>query len=70
VISREERDAAADGPRHVAEPGRTAVADSLELPVTASIGIAEATGDRRLSLLAADRALYEPKRAGRNRVVA
>jgi PleD family two-component response regulator len=38
--------------------------------VTVSIGIAEATGDRRLTLLAADRALYEAKRAGRNRVVA
>jgi diguanylate cyclase (GGDEF)-like protein len=56
--------------RHVAERVRTAIADSLELPVTVSIGIAKATGDRRLSLLAADRALYEAKRAGRNRVVA
>jgi diguanylate cyclase (GGDEF)-like protein len=54
---------------HVAERVRTAVADSLELPVTVSIGIAEATGDRRLTLLAADRALYEAKRAGRNCVV-
>jgi diguanylate cyclase (GGDEF)-like protein len=56
--------------RQVAERIRTAVADSLELPVTVSIGIAKPTGDRRLSLLAADRALYEAKRAGRNRVVA
>jgi diguanylate cyclase (GGDEF)-like protein len=54
--------------RHVAERVRTAVAGSLELPVTVSIGIAEQTGDRRLTLLAADRALYEAKRAGRNRV--
>jgi diguanylate cyclase (GGDEF)-like protein len=56
--------------RRVAERVRSAVADSLELPVTVSIGIADATGDRRLSLLAADRALYEAKRAGRNCVVA
>jgi PleD family two-component response regulator len=54
--------------RHVGKRVRTAVADSLELPVTVPIGIAEATGDRRLTLLAADRALS--KRAGRNRVVA
>jgi diguanylate cyclase (GGDEF)-like protein len=56
--------------RRVAERMRRTVAEAVDLPVTLSIGVGAQTQDRRLALLAADKALYEAKRAGRNRVAA
>jgi diguanylate cyclase (GGDEF)-like protein len=53
----------------VAERVRTAVVDELrDPPVTVSIGLASFSGDQRLTGLTVDRALYEAKSGGRNRV--
>jgi diguanylate cyclase (GGDEF)-like protein len=49
---------------------REAVSASTHLPVTVSIGVAPLTADFRCAVLSADAALYEAKRAGRDRVVA
>jgi diguanylate cyclase (GGDEF)-like protein len=61
--------------RDVAERARAALAAARpgELPVTISIGVAAATGDDvayESLFRAADAALYEAKRTGRDRVVA
>src|SRR6185437_6608659 len=60
--------------RDVAERARVALADARpgDLPVTISIGVAAARGDAvgyDALFRAADVALYEAKRAGRDRVV-
>ena len=47
-----------------------AVSASPELPITVSIGTAPLGADIRAAMLAADAALYEAKRLGRDRVVA
>jgi diguanylate cyclase (GGDEF)-like protein len=53
----------------IAERVRAAVALELrEPPVTVSIGVASFSGDQRLTGITVDRALYEAKSAGRNRV--
>jgi diguanylate cyclase (GGDEF)-like protein len=53
----------------VAERIRAAVQRELgDPPVTISVGVSDLTGDARQTSLAVDRALYEAKSAGRNRV--
>jgi len=49
---------------------RAAVARGAQPPVSISVGVALISSDARGALLAADTALYEAKRAGRDRVVA
>jgi diguanylate cyclase (GGDEF)-like protein len=49
---------------------RLAIADSADLPVTVSIGLAPLSADTRGAVLAADLALYEAKGAGRDCVIA
>jgi diguanylate cyclase (GGDEF)-like protein len=54
----------------IAERVRAGIEDELRAPpVTVSIGITSFTGDQRLTGLSVDRALYEAKAGGRNRVV-
>ena len=54
----------------VADRIRAAVARGAQPPVSISVGVALISSDARGALLAADTALYEAKRAGRDRVVA
>jgi diguanylate cyclase (GGDEF)-like protein len=55
----------------VAERVRVGVSEEAwDPPVTVSIGLASFTGDRRLTGITVDRALYEAKAGGRNRVAA
>jgi diguanylate cyclase (GGDEF)-like protein len=53
----------------IAERIRLAVATDPRRNVTVSVGVATMTDDPRAALLAADTALYEAKRLGRDRVV-
>ena len=67
-----------EGAAFLAEKVRTAVAESQVAPigdgkalsVTISIGVAEFAGDRKRFFVAADRALYRAKAAGKNCVMA
>jgi diguanylate cyclase (GGDEF)-like protein len=61
--------ASADEAIAVAERIRGSVEAAVDIPVTLSVGVSTSGGDRRLALMAADRALYDAKRSGRNRVV-
>ena len=55
--------------KEVAERVRSGVADALIAPpVTVSIGLADYSGDARLSGITVDQALYAAKTAGRNRI--
>jgi diguanylate cyclase (GGDEF)-like protein len=53
----------------IAERVRTGIVDEVREPsVTVSVGLAHRSGDQRLAGITVDRALYQAKLAGRNRV--